>query len=153
MMNLKIQRGLLLYIMATGLIISACTFSRTYVDRADDIQEGKQCVNNFYNSVSNKNYAALDLMTSGALVNTAGKNAVSKIVKLINRKVGNYKSYLIVDSNTVRTSGSSNKIIYRFKIKVTYEDGVVDEQVGLEKLETSDIKVMSYYANSDLLIQ
>jgi len=57
-------------------------------------KRGKQVVNNFYNNISNNNYDALDLMTSGTLVNTAGKNAVSKIVKLINRKVGNYKSYL-----------------------------------------------------------
>jgi len=48
-MTLKIQRVLLLHIMATGLTIPACTFSRTYVDRADDIREGKQFVNNFYN--------------------------------------------------------------------------------------------------------
>ena len=152
-MNLKIQRVLLLYIVAIGLTISACTFSRTYVDRADDIQEGKQVVNNFYNNISNNNYDALDLMTSGALVNTAGKNAVSKIVKLINRKVGNYKSYLIVDSNTTRTEGSNNKTIFRFKVKVAYQHGTVDEVIGLEKLDDLDIKVISYNAYSDLLIR
>ncbi|MEJ2904092.1 hypothetical protein WAE58_16725 [Pedobacter panaciterrae] len=152
-MNLKIQRVLLLYIVAIGLTISACTFSRTYVDRADDTQEGKQVVNNFYNNISNNNYDALDLMTSGALVNTAGKNAVSKIVKLINRKVGNYKSYLIVDSNTTRTEGSNNKTIFRFKVKVAYQHGTVDEVIGLEKLDDLDIKVISYNAYSDLLIR
>ncbi len=151
-MKLKIKNHLLVCIALVISVLSACTFNRTYRNRPDDIQKGKLFVNNFYNYISNKKYDILDLMTSDTLSSLAGKHVISKIAKLVNNKVGFYKNYSIVDSSTTRSEGDDNERIYKFKIKVTYERGIVGEVIGLEKLGTSDIKIISYNVYSDLLM-
>jgi hypothetical protein len=130
----------------------SCTFSSTYVDRPEDIKEGKQFIDAFYKNLSQHNYNSLDLMASDTLTKIAGNNVISKLTKFVNGKVGDYVIHTVIDSNSKRVTGSNDVIYYNFKIKVNYKKGSVGEILSLEKFKGSDIKIISYHAYSDLLM-
>jgi hypothetical protein len=91
-------------------------------------------------------------MVGDSLKQLAGTNGISKMVKFINNKVGNYKSYSIDDHYIRCVTGDDNQISYNYKLKVTYDKGLIDEIIGFKKQNGSKIKINSYHANSDLLI-
>ena len=103
----------------------SCTFNSAYLDRPEDIKEGKQFIDAFYKNLSQYNYNNLDLMASDTLTKAAGDNVISKLTKFVNHKVGDYVIYAVIDSNSKRVTGSNEVTYYNFKIKVTYTKGVV----------------------------
>ncbi len=132
---------------------SSCTYNNVYVNREEDNNNGKIFLNKFYANIADKNYEAVDGLVGDSLKQLAGANGVSKMLKLINNKVGNYKSYTIDDHYTQCITGSKNEISYNYKLKVTYDKGIVDEIIGFKKPNGGEVKLNSYHANSDLLIQ
>jgi hypothetical protein len=82
-----------------------------------------------------------------------GQSGINQLLKFINSKVGTYKSYHIEDRYIKCITGSTNNASYNYKLKVTYEKGTIDEIVGLQKKNNSDIRLFTYHANSDLLIR
>jgi len=144
----------LLFVFATSiLLMSNCTFNSTYINREEDNREGEEFVNKFYKNVASKNLTALDTMVSDTLKKIAGPDGISKLITLINTKVGDYKTDSIADHYVTRTTGSNNFTSYNYKVKVTYSKGVVDEIIGLRKMDNGQVKLTSYHANSDLLIK
>ncbi len=131
----------------------ACTYNKTYINREQDNDEGKAFLNKFYANVVKKNYKGVDSMVSGGLKQLAGINGISKMVKFIDSKVGKYKGYTIQDQYIRAVTGSTNEVSYNYKLKVTYDKGIIDEVVGFIKVNDGEIKINSYHANSDLLIQ
>jgi len=147
------MKKLALIFMVLTLLTYACTYSNIYLNRENDDTEGRAVVKKFYENVAQKNYQAIDYMVSDSLKQLAGAEVVSKLIKFINSKVGNYKSYTIVDRYIRRVTGSNNETSYNYKLKVTYDKGVVDEIVGFRKQNGPEIKMNSYHANSDLLMK
>jgi hypothetical protein len=133
-------------------LIGACTFNNVYINREEDNKEGKVFLNKFYSNVINENYKSVDGMVGDSLKQLAGANGISKLVKFINMKVGKCKSYTIDDHYIRCQTGSNNETSYNYKLKVTYDKGIIDEIIGFKKQNGSDIKINSYHANSDLLM-
>ena len=144
---------IIIILMASAVFMYSCTYSNIYINRETDNNDGKVFLNNIYQEIANKNFDGIDAVVSDSLKNLAGANGISKLAAFINRKVGNYKSYEIADYYIRCVTGSTNQISYNYKLKVTYEKGIVDEIVGLRKENGSSIKLNSYHANSDLLIK
>ena len=142
-----------LTLMSLMLFMYACTYSGVYINRDNDDAEGRSVVRRFYADVAQKNYRGIDSLVSDSLKQLAGADGVNKIVKFINNKVGNYKSYEIVDRYIRRVTGSNNETSYNYKLKVTYDKGVIDEILGFRKQNGPEIKMNSYHANSDLLMK
>ena len=130
-----------------------CTYNNVYINREDDNIEGKTYLKKIYQDIEAKNFDHLDAMVSDSLKQLAGPNGVSKLVVYINRKVGNYKSYIVVDRYIRAVTGSNNEISYNYKLKVTYDKGIIDEVIGFKKQNGSAIKIYTYHANSDLLMR
>jgi uncharacterized protein (UPF0297 family) len=148
------MKGITLCIM-TGLmicLIQSCTSNNIYINREQDKREGKIFLDKLYANINNKNYNAIDGMVGDSLKHLAGPSAISDMVKFINKKVGNYKSYKIDDSYFRCVTGDNSEISFNYKLKVVYEKGIIDEIVGFKKNDGSAIKINSYHANSDLLI-
>ena len=146
------MKKVMLILMSLILLTYACTNSNVYINRQQDNDEGKAFLNKFYSNVINKNYESVDGMVGDSLKQLAGTNGISKMVKFINSKVGNYKNYIIDDHYIRCVTGSDNQTSYNYKLKVTYDKGTIDEIIGFKKQNDSDIKINSYHANSDLLI-
>lgn len=147
------MRRLRLSFFALILIGSSCTFNNVYINRAEDNKDGKAFLSKFYANIANKNFGGVDAMVGDSLKKLAGVNGISKMVKFINKKVGNYKSYSIDDYYIRCIRGSDNQISYNYKLKVIYDKGTVEEIVGFKKENGSTPKLNSYHANSDLLMQ
>ena len=136
-----------------GLFFVSCTFNGVYLNRASDVSDGKVALNKLYNQIGQKNFNIADDMLSDSLKATGvSAGQLSKILKFVNSKVGDFKSYKIVDSLVKRVVGSINETSYSFKLKVTYQKGTVDEVVGFQKQNNSGIKLYGYHVNSDLLM-
>ena len=133
--------------------LSACYFDNTYLDRPEDIQQGKKFVDSFYENVKNKDYKGLDLMASDTIKKVSGPDIDSKLTKFINSKAGDYVSYKIFSDNSKVIVGSDNISYYSFKVNVKYQKGVIAELLGLEKIGNSEIKIVTYRAYSDLLMK
>lgn len=133
-------------------LFSACTFTTSRIGSDADNKEGKVVLKKFYALLANKNFTAVDIMMSDSLKALVGPTGISKLLILVNKKVGGYKSYLIMDHYTKSIGGTNNFTIYEYKVKTTYDKGVVDELVGFRK-DNGKIKLNMYRANSDLLIQ
>jgi len=143
---------MLVVLMAFCLIICNCRYDKIYINREQDNYDGKMFLNKFYSDVANKNYYAIDTLVGDSLKKMAGVDGISKMVKFINHKVGNYKKYIIDDFYIRNNIGTDKEISYNYKLKVIYDKGIVDEIIGLKKLNCLNIKINSYHANSDLLI-
>jgi len=141
----------LLTIWVICLTIS-CTSNNIYINREQDKREGKILLDKFYANINSKNYDAVDGMVGDSLKHLAGPSGISGMTKFINGKVGNYKDYKIVDMYIRCVIGDNNEKSYNYKLKVTYDKGVIDEIIGFKQQDGSDIKINSYHANSDLLI-
>jgi hypothetical protein len=109
-------------------------------------------LNRFYDNVAAKNFNKVDTMVNDSLKLLIGPNGISKMAIFINRKVGDYQGYTIVDYYIRAIEGSTNETSYNYKLKVSYQKGTVDEIIGLRKRNGSAITMNSYHANSDLLI-
>ncbi|WP_158798247.1 hypothetical protein [Pedobacter sp. L105] len=134
------------------IFIYSCTSNSVYINRESDNKQGKILLNKFYKKIANKKFETVDSMVGDSIKQLSGANGISKTVKFINNKVGNYKSYTIDDHYTRCVTGDNNQISYNYKLKVTYDKGIIDEIIGFKKQNGSEIKVNSYHANSDLLI-
>ena len=146
------MKKVMLILMFLILLTYACTNNNVYINREQDNNEGKAFLNKFYSNVLNKNYEGVDGMVGDSLRQLAGNNGISKMVKFIDSKVGNYKSYIIDDRYIRCVTGSDNQTSYNYKLEVTYDKGTIDEIIGFKKQNGSGIKINSYHANSDLLI-
>lgn len=82
-----------------------------------------------------------------------GPHAISGIARLIVKKVGKYKNYKIVDHYNQYITGSTNITSYNYRLKVTYDKGVIDEILGFKKDKGPEAGLYLYRANSDLLMQ
>jgi len=141
-----------LILLIIPILIYSCTSNNVYINRESDNKEGKIFLNKFYKKIADKNFEAVDSMVGDSLKQLAGNNGISKMAQFINNKVGNYKSYTIDDHYIRCVTGDNNQIFYNYKLKVTYDKGIIDEIIGFRKLNGSEIKINSYHANSDLLI-
>lgn len=139
-------------LVASIFLTGGCTFNNVYLNKEEDNSEGKVFLNKFYSNVTNKKYEKIDEMVNDSLSQLTGINGISKMVKFMHTKLGNYKSYVINDYYIRRITGSNNETSYNYKLKVTYDNGTIDEIIGLKKQNESEIKINSYHANSDLLI-
>ena len=144
------MKKLPLLIIAT--LIYSCTSNNVYINQEPDNDEAKIFLNKFYKKIVDKNFEAVDSMVGDSLKQLAGTNGISKMVKFINNKVGNYKSYTIDDYYIRCIIGDNNQISYNYKLKVIYDKGIIDEIIGFRKQNGLEIKINSYHANSDLLI-
>jgi hypothetical protein len=142
-----------LFFLTIILAIFSCTYHNVYINREEDNKEGTAFLNKFYNHIANKNLDSVDAIVSDSLKLMAGSNGISKMIAFINKKVGDYKGYKIEDHYIRRIIGSTNETSYNYKLKVTYERGAIDEIVGFIRKDKSTIKLNSYHANSDLLLQ
>jgi hypothetical protein len=134
------------------VLMYSCTFNNVYINRETDNNDGKAFLNQFYKKIANGNFQDVDSMVGDSLKQLAGTNGISKMVKFINNKVGNYKSYSIDDYYIRCVTGDNNQTSYNYKLKVAYDKGIIDEIIGFKKQNGSEIKINSYHANSDLLI-
>ena len=147
------KKALLYSVLITSMFLTgACTFNNVYLNREDDNSEGKVFLNKLYSNITNKNYEGVDEMVGDSLKQLAGSNGISKMMKFINSKVGNYKSYIIDDYYIRCVTGSNNETSYNYKLKVIYDKGTIDEIIGMRKQNGTGIKINSYHANSDLLV-
>ena len=140
-----------LYFLLIICFLSACTFNHVDINRHEDIQEGKQFLIGFYKNVKNERFDSLDLIASDTLKKVIGLNGISKIATTVNDKLGRFKEFTISDSYTQRLVGSSNETLYKYKLKIAYEKGIIDEVVGLKKDKKAVIQVISYNVYSNLL--
>lgn len=140
-------------LMFIVVILCSCTYNNIYINRAADNNDGQKVVKKIYDEIAAKSFEHLDTMMSDSLKKLAGPNAISKLAGYINKKVGNYKSYVLDDSYIRSIVGSDNNISYNYKLRVTYDKGVIQEIIGLSKINGSAIKITAYRANSDLLMK
>lgn len=145
------MKRVLLTLVAFALLYS-CTYNNVYINRGKDNKEGEAFINKFYHNIANENFGEIDRMVSDSLIQMAGPDGISKMVKFINSKVGRYKSYIIDDHYIRCIAGSNNETSYNYKLNVTYDKGTVEEIIGLRKQNGTEIKMYSYHANSNLLI-
>jgi len=141
-----------LILLIIPFLIYSCTSNNVYINRESDNNEGKIFLNKFYNKIADKNFEAVDSMVGDSLKQLAGTNGISEMAKFISNKVGYYKSYTIDDHYIRCVTGDNNQISYNYKLKITYDKGIIDEIIGFRKQNGSEIKINSYHANSDLLI-
>jgi len=150
-----IMRKNVLYFLLTiigFLLMMACTFNSVSINREQDDVEGQAFLKRYYHGIEKKEFNYLDSTEDDSLKRLVGPNGVSKLVKFINKKVGDYKSYHIEDRYIRAVVGSNNGVFYNYKLKVTYDKGTIDEIIGFKKQNGSAIKINSYHANSDLLM-
>ena len=135
------------------LLTAACKFNNEYINREKDNNDGKAFLKQLYFDIKSKRYLSVDSLISDSLRIIANGNGVSQLLKTINSKAGNYKSFVIQDYHIRSVSGSINETSYIYKLKVFYDKGQIDEIVGLKRQNDSPIKINSYHAYSNLLIQ
>lgn len=138
-------------LIASFFLLGSCTYNNVYINRQQDNVEGKAFLKKFYSKIANKNYEDVDKMVGDSLKQLAGTNGISRMVKFINNKVGNYKGYIIEDYYIRCITGNVNETSYNYKLKVMYDKGTIDEIIGFNKRNGSAITINSYHANSDLL--
>jgi hypothetical protein len=114
--------------------------------------DGKAFLEAFYLEIDNQNFSKIDDMITDSLRQLAGKNGLSKLVKTINEKVGNYKGHSVDGYFFNGKIDDIGQLTYHYKLDVMYDKGDVVETFGLKKTK-SGIKLNSYHANSDLLIK
>lgn len=143
-----------LFLLAAIIVsLSACNFTSTSLNRTQDLQEGKKFVDKFYNAIKAQNNKALDHMAADTLKKLIGPNGISKITTLVYNKAGNYKSYTVTDAATRNITGNYAQTQYKFKLKVVYEKGVVNEDLGFIKMGSGEARIFAYHAYSDLLMK
>jgi hypothetical protein len=142
-----------LILLIIPILINCCTYHNIDINQETDNNEGKAFLNKFYHKISDRDFEGVDAMVADTLKHLAGSHGISKMVKFINTKAGAYKHYEIVNNYIRSITGSTSETSYDYKLKVTYEKGSIDETIGLKKENGSVIKLNSYYANSDLLVQ
>jgi hypothetical protein len=148
------MKKLLLFVFLNiSFAFISCTYHNIYINREQDNLEGKEFLKKFYSNIHDKNYMALDSMASDSLKHLSGPDALSKLVRLINKKVGEYKSYSIIDVYNRAIIGSNSVISFNYKLSVKYDSGTVEEIVGFGKHDDIEIKMNSYHANSNLFMK
>jgi hypothetical protein len=134
-------------------LLAACNFSSTYLNRENDIEEGKKFVSTFYSTIKSQDANAINKMASDTLAKMMGPGGLNKLTTLINTKVGAYKSYTVTQSDTRAITGSFARTEYKFRLKVIYEKGPVDEELGFMKTGNGETKIYAYHTFSDLLMK
>jgi hypothetical protein len=140
-------------LLVSYFFLSSCTFHSQYINRKDDNLKGQSFLNRFYAAIAKNDYASLDAMTSDTLKKMSSPNAISKIVRFVHSKVGGFKKFEISDFYNKSLTGSSEETEFNYKLKVFYDNGMVDEIIAFKQSNGSPIKIYAYHANSDLLIK
>ncbi len=127
------------------LILSSCTLTTNYINRKEDIHDGKTKLFQFYNLVQSKNFDDLDNMVSDSLKKLTDSKTISRMAKTTFDKMGPYQDFVISNTFTVRReSGTSSETLYRFAIKAVYEKGSRNEEIDFIKNNNSAIKITTY---------
>jgi len=141
------------FILFIFIATISCNFSNTYLNDPKDNEQGLNFLNQFYQKVKLKEKDQLDKLSSDTLKNLAGPNGLSKITTFIFEKLGNYRSYGIVDYKIARTTGTINRCIFNYKLKVVYENGTIDETISFKEEKDRSLKILSYNVYSDRLTE
>jgi len=134
--------------LLTSAFMSCNYFSAT--DNSRDIKEGKVVVGQLYADVKSQNISAANQLAADTLKKVIGTDGLGKIVVYVNKKLGNFKSYAVVDARSSRSEKSDNTL-YKYKTKVVYDKTTVFEFIGLLKQGTGSPKIISYDVYSDML--
>jgi len=148
-MKLKYIPSLLLLIPLLALVFSSCNYLSS-TDNTRDIKEGKEIVSSFYADVEAQDINAVNQLSADTLKKVIGANGLGKIVIYVNKKLGNLKSYSVVDGRSSR-SEKSDITLYKYKLKAVYDKTSVFEYMGLLKKGQQKPQVISYDVYSDML--
>lgn len=134
--------------------LTACSFTNVYNDLEEDHIDGKQFLDTLYRNVKKNDFNEIVTFASDSLVRVAGKESLLKLFIFVNSKVGNFEQYKVLEVQTRRVVKRGSRVIYyRFRNKVKYQKGIVEEVLALIREDEGKIKIMSYNAYSDLLLK
>ena len=154
LISIKMKKVLVYAIFLSLIYLNAsCTFNNVNLNKKEDDIEGQKFLVHFYSKVAGRNYSDIDSLVSDSLKSLADTNGISKMVKFINNKVGNYKGYAIDDCYIIHVAGTEDEVSYNYKLKVRYDKGVIEEIIGFRSKDGLKLLINSYHANSDLLIR
>lgn len=142
------SRGALILFLLTSVFASCNYFSAT--DNGRDLKEGKTVIGQFYADVKAENISAANQLAADTLKKVIGTDGLGKIVVYVNKKLGNFKSYSVVDARSSRSEKSDNTL-YKYKTKVIYDKTTVFEFIGLLKQGNGSPHIISYDVYSDML--
>lgn len=117
-------------------VASACTYNNLYINKEEDNVEGKVFFKKFYTEIANKKFDHLDFVVSDSLKNWQGP---SKLVKYINHKAGNYKSYIIVDRYIRAVIAMLNNLLLKTQVFYVNQDGNMNSFFFLRGKEASQM--------------
>jgi len=144
---------LLFFCIIVSFGLASCSWTKVYNDLEEDHIAGKHFLDGFYGAVKNKDLDKIEKLSSDSLLLLKGKERYRQLFEFINLKVGGFEGYEVSEVETKRVEKNGFiKVYYRFRNRVKYENGLVDEVVVLSKLGEKNIEIMSYNVNSDLFM-
>ena len=146
-----VYKFLFLVIIAFGSV--SCSFKKVRLNDPKDNQDGLNFVSKFYKAVSDHSFSEINKFRTDSLKKFTGENGLTSLLKTINIKAGSFQKFEEVAHYNMAIDDGKPVVLYNYKIKVTYDKGVVLETIGLRKADGKPILLNSYHANSDLLVK
>ena len=145
---MRIYKSYALVASLLFLILSACTFNRTYLNKEDDKNDAMQVIGKFYYYLGAKDYNQVFGLFGKQFYKVASKNDLKKIFALTGNKLGDLKDTNIGEWETKRIEGTDASAEYELRYNNTYSKYEASETFRLIKEDDGKIKIVYYNIQS-----
>lgn len=130
--------------------LTACQYSREYIDDKNLKEEADLQVEKFYEFTTVKNYSEISKMFSKEFYNVSTVNELYEFLNKVNIKLGDYKDRKLIKWSNVRKTESLDVVSYLMIYKIKYSKYESEEKFILKKIGNV-IKIIGYDVKSDNL--
>ena len=135
-----------------SLLIFACNFNSTYLNRESDRDDAKKIGDKYFDFVKNSNYnASLNLLSDECLAATP-KQKMNEIYQSVAKKLGKLQTVTLDHWETRVVKGTNPSSEYVLYYLNRYEKYDAKETLRLAK-EGNEIKIMAFNINSEGLLK
>lgn len=134
------------------LLLSACNFNSTYLNRENDRDDAKKIGDKYFELLKKSDYVATFKLFSDNFWTVTPKPKMSEIYQSISKKLGKLQSITLDQWETRVLKGTNSSSEYILYYLNHYEKFDAKETLRLVK-EGDDIKIIAFNINSDGLLK
>jgi hypothetical protein len=130
------------------LLISACTFTSSYINREVDKSEAEQVTNQLFLYLKNKNYDATYSLYSKEFWSVTDKEKLMKLYSYTQDKLGDLEDTNLSEWETKVVTGTTSSGDYAFLYKNKYQKDTAEVTIKLTKDPDHKVRIVAFHINS-----
>lgn len=143
------MRKLKLLLLLTPLLLSACNFSSTYLNREEDKADAESVANTYFNFIEGQNFSATYPLFSKKFWAVVTKDKIQQIMQATEKKLGKLENTALSHWETRIIKGTNPSSEYLLEYTNHYHNADAKETLRLLKDDDGKIRIVYYNIQSD----